>query len=163
MKIALDTNCFIDAINKNSKLYNSMKKILEYAKIGKINIYVSRHTLDELSKKPDKAYEIAKTMLTLPYCPIGSWNDIFGTWNDLNCTWDDIGKNDKLVDELKQLAKSGSDIRDQGAYIDALHAGMNFFVTSDRQFVASEPAKKIENHFGLRVITPKELIIELKI
>ncbi len=161
MKIALDTNCFIDAVNYTSDSYVAMLRILKLLKKNEIRLFISRHSLEELSKKPDEAFELAKTITLLPYWPIGTWDDLIGTWKDLSGTWDDIKRNDEIKDELKKLANSGSSIRDQGAYIDALHGGMDIFITSDKQLVSSEPAKRIEKRFKLRVLTPKKFVKQL--
>ncbi|MBU0533973.1 MAG: PIN domain-containing protein [Candidatus Omnitrophica bacterium] len=157
MKVALDTNCFIDVNNPNSSTYSSLSKIFELANKGKIELYISRHTLDELSKKPDRAYALAKTITILSYWPVGSWDDLVGTWKDLTGTWDDIGRNNLIKEEIKNLAKSGTSIRDQGAYIDSLHSKIEFFITSDKKMAKSNPAKRLYERFGLKVITPKEV------
>lgn len=156
MKVTLDTNCFIDLNNPSSFAYASLSKIFELANKEEIELYVSRHTLDELSKKPDEAYTLAKTITILPYWPVGSWDDLVGTWKDLTGTWDDIGRNNLLKEEIKNLAKAGTSIRDQGVYIDSLHSKIEVFITSDKKMAKTSPAKRLYERFGLNVITPKE-------
>jgi hypothetical protein len=65
--------------------------------------------------------------------------------------------------ELQSLAKAGTDIRDRGAYIDALMARVDAFVTSDKQLVASGPANRIEQRFGLGVVTPSDMLANLNL
>lgn len=159
-KVTLDTNCFIDVFDQRSHAYPYMQKIIEAHKLNQIIITVSRHTLSELIK-PDEVLKFANTFEILPYYPIGSWDELIGSWNELAGTWADAKINQELQEELKQLAKSGNDIRDRGAYIDAIHAKVDAFVTSDGQFAKSGPAERIKNRFNLRVITPKQLAEEI--
>ena len=42
------------------------------ARVGKIEIVVSRRTLEELSKKPDDAYKLAKKFEIAPYFGYGT-------------------------------------------------------------------------------------------
>ena len=66
-----------------------------------------------------------------------------------------------FLNELEALAKAGNDIRDRGAYIDALREAVDIFVTSDRQFVGKAPAKRIEERFGLRILAPNRVAAEM--
>ncbi len=139
----------------------ALEVIFSARESGKIEIMVSRHSLDELSRKPDDAYELAKAAEILPYWPIGSIAELVGSIADLSGTWEDARRNEDIQQELKNLAKSRNDIRDRGAYIDALLAKADAFVTSDQHFVASRPARSIEKRFGLRVLTPFDLAKEI--
>jgi len=161
MKAVFDSNCFIDAARDSHVEYPHMQRLLSAAKAGKIKIMVSRHSLDELSKKPDDAHELAKTVEVVPYWPIGAICEQVAAIGHLTGTWEDARRNEEIQLELVQLAKSGNDIRDRGAYLDALHARADFFVTSDRQLVGSGPGKKIQDEFGLRVLKPSQLVSEL--
>lgn len=159
-KYTLDTNCFIDAFDSTSHAYQPMQKILQSHYSKKIIITVSRHTLAEI-KEPIEALNLAKNIEILPHYPIGTWNEQVGTWNQLAGTWNDAKRNQTLQRDLELLAKSGNDIRDRGAYIDAMNAGVDSFVTSDGQFAKSGPALRIKKKFDLRVITPEELAKEI--
>ncbi len=161
MNAALDANCFIDSINHKVPTYKSMQKILKAYDEGLIALYISRHALSELEKKPDVAFDVAKRLPVLPHWPIGKWEDQISTWRELAGTWKDAKRNDNIQNELDSLAKSGNDIRDRGAYLDALLANMDAFITSDKQLVGSAPAERIMNRFGLRVITPEALANEI--
>jgi len=158
---ALDTNCFINAVNPASSLYCILQRILQAADRGQVSLKVSLQTLHELEKKKDKAWELAKTLPELPHWPIGTWAQQVGTWKQGTGTWNDIRRNDEIQSKLKSLAKSGTDIRDRGGYIDALCNGLEGFVTSDKQLVGSGPSKLINNQFSTKVLTPEQLAKEL--
>jgi len=158
---ALDTNCFIEAVNTNSPSYEVLKKIFSALKEGKMKLLIGLHTLHELEKKKDKAWELAKTLPELPHWPIGTWDEQVGTWKQATGTWDDIKRNDQIQLRLKLLAKSGNDIRDRGAYLDALCSNLTGFVTSDKQLVGDGPSRRINERFQTRVMSPKELANKL--
>ena len=158
---ALDTNCFINAINSASHSYESIQKLLEAAGRGLVSLKVSLHTLHELMGKGDKAWELAKTLPELSHWPIGSWKEQVGSWQQLTGSWDDAKRNDEIQRRLEALAKSGTDIRDRGAFVDALRNGVDGFVTSDKQLVGSGPAARINEAFSTKVVTPEQAITEL--
>lgn len=162
MKIyALDTNCFINAANPTSLPYDALQRILAASKMGKVSLKVSSQTLHELEQKKDSAWELAKTLPELPHWPIGTWNEQVGTWEQQTGTWDNARRNDQIQLELKALAKSGTDIRDRGGYVDALCSGLDGFVTSDKQLVGDGPSKRINKRFKTKVLTPEQLVQEL--
>lgn len=161
MRVALDTNCFINGINPTAHAYPAVKAIFEVAASERVKLLVSYHTLQELSQKADEAYELAKSLEILPNWPIGTIADQVAPIRDLAGTWEDARRNEEIQHELEQLAKAGNDIRDRGAYLDALYGGVETFVTSDRHLAGSAPAKRIEERFGLRIVTPKDLLLEL--
>jgi predicted nucleic acid-binding protein len=163
MKVALDTNCFIDAENPRSHNHTATRKLFSLCEDRRIDLYVSRHTLAELEARNDPALQRALHLPILPYYPVGSWDDVIGTWDDLAGTWDDAKRNQLVQQELQSLAKAGTDIRNRGAYIDALTARVDAFVTSDKQLVASGPANRIEQRFGLRVVTPSDVLANLNL
>jgi len=162
MKIVLDTNCFIDATSTVPRLRDPIRGILNEYKNGRLELHVSRHTLTELERNPDAAFELAKTFPVLPHWPIGTWADQVGSWKQIEGTWCDCERDDAIQEELSKLAKSGNDIRDRGAFLDALRAKADAFVTSDRQLVGIGPAKRISERFGLRVISPTQLLEIIK-
>ena len=159
-KVTLDTNCFIDAFTPNTPAYKAMQMIITVYRSQQIEITVSLHTLPQI-KSPVKAVMFAKMVKVLFHYPIGKWNEQIVSWGEVAGTWDDARKNQKIQEELENLAKAGNDIRDRGAYIDALSANVDAFITSDKQFAGSGPAKRIESKFGLRVITPQQFVNEL--
>ncbi len=140
----------------------ALEVIFSARESGKIEIMVSRHSLDELSRKPDDAYELAKAAEILPCWPIGTIAELVGSIADLAGTWEDARRNEAIQHELEDLGKSGNDIRDRGAYIDALLGKADVFVTSDKHLVAAGPARRIEKQFGLRVIAPGDFARELR-
>jgi predicted nucleic acid-binding protein len=161
MKVILDANCFIDAVTADAHANVAMAAILNAHTLGRIVIEVSRHTLDELSKVPDAAYELAKTFSIVPYWPIGGIGEQVATIEQLAGTWADARHNQEIQKELHGLAKSGNDLRDRGAFLDALLGGADAFVTSDRQLVGSGPANRILERFRIRVLRPDALAQEL--
>jgi hypothetical protein len=158
---ALDTNCFIDAVNPTSPSYRIMQYLLMAYRRGKVSLRVSLHTLHELEQKQDGALEFARTLPELPHSPVGAWDEQVGNWKQQTGSWDDGRRNDEIQLELKALAKSGADIRDRGGYIDALCSGLDGFVTSDKQLVGLGPSKRINEGFSTKVLTPEQLVKEL--
>lgn len=161
MKVALDTNCFIDAVNPMAHANKAMRLILEAHESGRVTAMVSRHTLAELHDPPE-ARRFAETLPVLPHWPIGTIAEQVATIEQLAGTWEDARRNEQIQNELKQLAKSGNDIRDRGAFLDALLGGADVFVTSDEQVAASGPSTRIQDRFGLRVLRPADLAYELR-
>ena len=160
MKVALDTNCLLDAANSDSCAYGDVKKILGAAAEGKLELFISLHSLAERTKddaRTGRAREIGATINRLPHYPVGARKEQVCTWNQMARTWQEAERNQQILGELSVLAKSGSKIRDHGAYIDALLGGVDVFVTSDLGLAGSGPAKRIETKFGLRVITPSAM------
>jgi predicted nucleic acid-binding protein len=160
MKVVLDANCFIDAVNPLSDSYPWLRRLFAAAKSRPdLRLAVSRHTLAEV-RRPDTACELVKTVEVVPHWPIGTISEQVATIEQLAGTWQDARRNEQIQQEVEQLAKSGNDIRDRGGYLDALRAGADAFVTSDTQLVGSGPAKRIQAKFGLRVLTPCAFVTE---
>ena len=157
MKVVLDTNCFIDAVNRESHAYETMQTILKASYSGEITLLGSLHSLHELERKPDMALALAKSFALLPHFPIGTWEEQVGTWNQAAGTWEDAKRNEEIRKDLKKLAKPRADIRDLGVYIDALFGHADVLVTSDKDLVGEGPSKKIAEKYRLRVMTPKGL------
>jgi predicted nucleic acid-binding protein len=160
MKVVLDTNCFIDAVNSGADSHAAMKLILEAHASGKVKAMVSRHTLAELLDPPE-ALRIANLLPVLPHWPIGTIAEQVSTIEQLAGTWQDARRNEQIQNDLEGLLKSGNDIRDRGAFLDAVLAGADVFVTSDRQLAGGGPAKRIQDRFGIRVLKPTDFAHEL--
>jgi hypothetical protein len=158
---ALDTNCFIDAVNPSSSSYDALQQVLQAAERGQVSLRVSLQTLDELEERKDEAWELAKSIPELPHWPIGTLGEQVGTFRQQEGTFNDARRNDQIQSELKALAKSGTDIRDRGGYIDALCNRLNGFVTSDKQLVGSGPSARINKQFSTKVLTPEQVAEEL--
>ncbi len=140
MRLALDTNCFIDAVDIGSHAHAAMQRIFEERAAGALVLVVSLHSLAELQARGGAALEIALSCVQIVHYPIGSWAD--------------AKRNQAIQFELRTLAKPGSSIRDRGAYIDALLDGADAFLTSDAQLAKSGPAQRIQARFGLKVVRP---------
>ena len=162
MRIALDTNCFIDLSKEQSSSHKAMKIVEEAWRAGNIKVFVSRYSLSELERKPDAALDFARQAEILPHYPIGCYNEQVATYDQCEGTWTNAKENQKKQCFLKKLAKSGNDIRDRGAYLDAVMAGIDAFVTSDQHLADSEVAERIRNKFDLQVLTPVDLADQLE-
>ncbi len=158
---ALDTNCFIDAVNPTSPSYSAMQDLLAAHRSGKVSLRISLQTLQQLEQRQDEALELARTFPKLPHWPIGAWDEQVGSWEQQTGTWDDGKQDDKIQLELKALSNSGTDIRDRRAYIDSLRSGLDGFITSDRQLVAPRPDRRINERFSTQVLTPDQALNEL--
>ena len=136
--------------------------MLKAYKEGRVEFYVSLHTLSELEKRQDDAWELAKTFPQSSHYPIGTWDEQVGTWDQASGTWDDARNNDIEQNNLGSQAKSGTSIQDRGAFIDGLCSDFDGFLTSDGQFVKSGPSARINENFALKVITPNQLVGEIQ-
>ena len=160
-KYVLDANCFIDAMNSSSTSHVAIHKILLAAKQKILEVCVSLHTIHELEKKNDGALNLAQSLPKVSHWPIGMWKEQVGSWDQQSGTWDDARKNQEIQEELEELAKSGNDVRDRGAFIDALCSGCDGFITSDKQFVGKGPAERINDRFATKVLNPKQVVNEI--
>jgi predicted nucleic acid-binding protein len=158
MRVVLDANCFIDAVNPKVPTYAAVNEIIAAHRWGKLEARVSLHTLAELEKKPDAALDLARTISALPHWPIGTLGDQVATIGQLSGTLGDAKRNEEIQQELRKLANAGNDIRDRGAYVDALMAKADVLVTSDSQLSASGPAQRIASRFETSVLTPQNFL-----
>lgn len=112
MRATLDTNCFIDAVNVSSPNHCAARELFALRERGRVELYVSKHTISELEGRNDAALSLARQLPEIPYYPIGTWDDLVGTWDEVSGTWNDARKNQGIQEELRTLAKSGTTIRD---------------------------------------------------
>lgn len=166
-KYSLDTNCFIDFFSPNLHAYESLARIFALYHKNNIKIMISRHTLDEIPKQKHisnicEVFNFSETIPILDHYPIGDYDEQIASWNNCCGTWNDAKKNQKRQEKLLTLAKSGNDIRDRGAFIDALLNDMDAFITSDKQLVGNGPKERIKTEFDFDVLKPQELIKELE-
>lgn len=162
MKICLDSNCFIDAFNPISKSYDAMQKILALSSEGKLEMFVSLQNLSELEERDDAAAKLAKSVHRLPHYGIGTWDEQVGTWEEQAGTWNQSEEDQERQRKIKELANTGSSIRDRGGYIDAIRNNLDAFVTSDTAFVKTGPAKKLNDEFLTKVLTPQEVVLSIE-
>ena len=159
LKAVLDANGFIGAVTPGERDNRALRKIVAARDAGKVAIGVSVHTLHEL-RNPN-ALALAETATVLPHFLIGTWADQVAAWGQVTGTWEDQRRADEIFQDLQTLAKSGADIRDLGAYVDALHGVADVFVTSDLDVAGTGPASRIAKKYGLRILTPRRLADEL--
>jgi len=162
-EVSLDANCFIDACDSSSHAYEDLKDICDLRERRIIKLFVSLQTLSELEARGDAAYKLATSTDVLPHYSIGSWAEQVGSWAQEAGTWKDGRDDDVTQKKIEVLAKSGNDIRDRGAYIDAIRGNMYAFITSDKQLVGSGPAKRLNNEFKTQVFTPNQLLSEYSV
>jgi len=161
IKISLDANCFIYAIKIDSQFHKAIKELLKAGEGGAIEIWVSQHSIDELKKKPDEALNLACTFQTLRHYPIGCWDQQIPNWNTVSGNWGEAKRKESIQKEIHKFAKSGASLRDRGAYLDALVAGLDYFVTNDNGLVGSGPAGRLKKKFNLSVLCPEEMVTKL--
>jgi predicted nucleic acid-binding protein len=159
-RVALDANCFIDAVTPSAHGHEAMRRIFVAQDKYQIALFVSRQTLHELEARPDEALALARKIKTLPHYSIGTYDEQVGTWSEEAGTWDDGREDDLRQDIMAKQAKSGNDIRDRGALIDALRANCDVFVTSDGQLSKTGPAQRLESKFPIRIRTPAQFVTE---
>jgi predicted nucleic acid-binding protein len=144
MKVALDTNCLLDAADVDSHAHGEIKKLLAAAKKGKLELFISLHSLSDLKNDDpltSRAREIGAAINRLPHYPIGAWKEQICTWDQITGTWLDAQRNQEIQEELFALAKAGNDIRDRGACIDSVLGGVDVFLTSDRHLQRAAPLR----------------------
>jgi len=162
LKVALDANCFIAYYNAQNHSQVAVRRIFSFWRQGGIDLFVSLKTIDELSCKPDQCFALANQVSKLPNYPVGTWDDAVGSWKDQAGTWADAKGNQHLQQLIHQLAKKGADIRDRGAFLDAVLADMDFFITHDPHLSGSGPAQRLAGRFNTRVMTPSAFIATLE-
>jgi predicted nucleic acid-binding protein len=135
-----------------------MQKILALKDEGKLELFVSLQNLSELEENKDQATELANSIDRLPHYGVGSWDEQVGTWKDQAGTWNEGKEDEERQKRINELAKAGSSIRDRGGYIDAIRNNLDAFVTSDKQFVATGPAERLNAEFETKVLTPQEVV-----
>lgn len=128
MKVVLDTNCFIEATSTIPCLRDAIQAIMimKAGREGAVELHVSRHTLAELETKPDAALDLAKTFPVLPHWSIGTWANQVGSWEQIEGAWCDAERFD--TGRVEETCETRNDIRDRGAFLDALHAKAGAFV-----------------------------------
>ena len=103
---------------------------------------------------------LAREIECLLHYSIGTWEEQVGTHNEEAGTWEDGKQDDKRQELLAELAKSGNDLRDRGALIDALRGKCDFFITSDGQLSKPGPARRLEASFPIQIRTPEQYVDE---
>lgn len=162
MLIVCDTNCWIEASGDPK---SSAAQFFLSASERNCRIACSKHSLVELAagtlKYGSDAETLARNYCELPYCPIGTFNELVGTISELAGTLADMRANEVLREQLGELAKQGTSVRDRGALIDAVRAGAAYFVTADRGLTDPGPRTRIERMLPIRIRTPTEINVEL--
>ena len=127
-----------------------------------MELFASLKTTDELSRKPDQSLALAEQVSKLPNYPVGAWDDAVGVRKDQAGTWNDAKASQKLQEFIHDVTKKGASIRDRGAFLDAIRAQMDFFITHDKHLAGSGPAQRLAQHFAAHVMTPSAFVAMLQ-
>lgn len=161
VRALLDSNCFIACAQPEHPDHADSVAAVEGARVAHVELCVSQHTLLELRRKPDSAFAQASSLNVVNCMPFGRIADLAGPISGLGGTLADIVRSDEMVAEMRELARTGSSLRDRGALLDAIAARVDFFGTSDRALCDSAPATRIHRRFGLRTVTPRAFVIAI--
>jgi hypothetical protein len=160
-KLALDTNCFIDAFSQESHAFDAMQTILALASDDRLDLYVSVQSLSELKGGNDDPERLARSLKQLPHFRVGSWNEQIESWKNEGGTWEESREDEKRQKLIHDLANTGNSIRDRGGYIDAIRSNLDAFVTSDGQFTKPVPASTLNRAFRTKVLKPQQVVEQL--
>lgn len=158
MKVAIDTDCIISLFRPEEDICRHMRRIDEVYREGKIELYVSLKTINQLSVYGGAPLDYAKSLSKLPNYPVGTWNEQVGTWDNVAGTWDDAKENQKLQDKIRILTKSGVNIRDRQIVIDSYRGKIQVLLTNDRGLRDARPARKLREELGISVISPEKFL-----
>lgn len=130
-----------------------------------VELSVSSHVLTELASSADRygssSYDLARRASVLPCYPTGSIKELAGTIQGLAGTIGEISQTDEFRMKLGSIAKEGTSLRDRGALIDSIRAGMDWFVSLDKGIVGAGPKDRIKNILNFNVGQPSEIVATL--
>lgn len=158
VKVAIDTDCIISLFRPEEDIYCHMRRIDEMYREGKIELYVSLKTIDQLSVHGGTPLDYAKSLSKLPSYPVGTWNETVDTWDSVAGSWDDVKENEKLQQKIHLLTKSGVNIRDRQIVIDSYRGKIQVLLTNDRGLRDVKPEGKLRGELGILVISPEKFL-----
>lgn len=158
IKISIDTDCIISLFNSSDVIHSDMLLIDQLFKEGKINLYVSLKSVDQLSVKGGNALEYAKSLPKLPNYIVGTIGEQVGTIGTLAGTWDDAKRNHILQQKIRRLTRQGVNMRDRQIVIDSYWGGMQIMLTNDRDLCDDIPAGNLRKELELLIMNPDKLI-----
>lgn len=158
VKVAIDTDCIISLFRPEEGIYCHMRCIDEMYREGKIELYVSLKTIDQLSVHGGAPLVYAKSLSKLPSYPVGTWNEQVDTWDSVAGTWDDVKENEKLQQKIHLLTKSGVNIRDRQIIIDSYRGKIQVLLTNDRGLRDPRPARKLREELEILVMSPEKFL-----
>lgn len=155
MKVAIDTDGIISLFKPKERIYPYMRRIDEMYREGKIELYVSLKTIDQLSVCGGAPLDYAKSLSKLPNYPVGTWDEQVDTLDSAAGTWDEAKNNEKLQQKIRLLTKSDVDIRDRQIVIDSYLGKMQVLLTNDRGLRDKRPARRLREELGILVASPE--------
>lgn len=162
IKIGIDTDCIISLFNACDVIHPTMLFVDQLCKEGKINLYVSLKTIDQLSVKGSNALEYAKSLPKLPNYMVGTIGEQVGSIGSLAGTFGDAERNEILQREIRNWTKQGVNMRDRQIVIDSYLGGMEIMLTNDRDLCDEKPSANLQKELGLVVMNPEKLLQCLK-
>lgn len=158
MKISIDTDCIISLFSPSDVIHSAMLLINQLFKEGKINLYVSLKTINQLSEKGGNVLEYAKSLLKLPNYMVGTIGEQVGTIGSLAGTFEDAERNEILQQKIRNWTKQGVNMRDRQIVIDSYLGGMEILLTNDRGLRDKKSAKNLQKELGILVMNPEKLL-----
>ncbi len=119
LRVGLDTDCIISLFDADDTIYEDMQKVMNLNRDGKIELYVSLKTIDQLSACNGEPLRFAQSLPKLPNYIVGTIGDQVGTIGSLAGTFGDADRNHELQQKIHGLVKKGVDIRDRQIIIDS--------------------------------------------
>lgn len=137
MKVVIDNNIIVDALNPNPQFETDALEILQLASQDKINGFICANSLTDIFYVIRKIHgtEYAKSKLI----GLMSFTDVISLTED---------------DCYKALNLPMPDFEDAVVAICAKKVNVDYIVTRDEKFIKSET--------GVNVVTPKQLLAKIK-
>lgn len=158
-RVALDTDCIIALFKPREAIHDDMCRIEELRREGKVDLYSSQKSLDQLAIRGGQPFNYAQSLGRLPNFAAGPWDDQVGTWDTVKGTWDDARRNERLQRKIHQLTKAGVKIRDRQIVIDSFFGRMHILLTNDRGLRDSGPTTRLKKELGIEVMAPGPFLL----
>ena len=158
INVSIDTDCIISLFSPSDKIHKNMQYIDSLYKTGKIQLFVSLKTIDQLFLKKGTAFEYASSLPKLPNYIVGTIGELVGTIGSLAGTFGDAKKNEMLQQKISKLTRQGVNMRDRQIVIDSYWGGMEILLTNDRDLCDDIPAGHLNKELGLLIMNPDKLI-----
>lgn len=153
-RVVLDTDCISALFSPREAIHDDMCRVEELRQEGKVDLYTSRKSLDQLAVYPGPPFDYAQSLGRLPNFPVGSWDDQVDAWDTMAGNWDDACDNEMLQQKIHQLTNAGVNIRDRQIVVDSIRAGMHVLLTNDRGLRDPAPATRLKEVLGFEVMAP---------
>ncbi len=158
INVSIDADCIISLFSPGDKIYKNMQHINSLYKSGKIQLFVSLKTIDQLFLKKGAALEYASSLPKLPNYMVGTIGELVGTIGSLAGTFEDGKGNEILQQRIRVLTRQGVNMRDRQIVIDSYLGGMDVLLTNDRDLCDEKPSDNLKKEVGLIVMNPEKLL-----